>query len=98
MKILKTKPKKQVIEFVLSMKQLADANINHPNILQLYKWISDAFELIHYNEWGVALEHLLENSYEIDFKLDKKTLQSAKKAILACGMDYNKWKCIELSQ
>ena len=90
-----TNPKKKVTEFVVAIKQQVDANTNEHGDLTLYKFISDAFELIHYHEWGVALENLLDNLYEIEYPLNEQVIKLAKEAVLACKMDYSEWDCIE---
>src|SRR5690349_14856281 len=59
------------------------------------KFIAEAEELINRNEWGIAFENLLDNLFEIEFKLDRKAIDLAKHAIEACQMDYNKWRFIE---
>jgi hypothetical protein len=59
------------------------------------KFTADAEDLIDHNKWGVGLENLLNNLYEIEFSLDKKAIDLAKEAIKECEMDYNKWTFIE---
>ena len=61
----------------------------------LKKFTADTSDLIAHNEWGVGLENLLTNIYEIEFTLDKKAVQLAKDAIEECEMDYNDWTFIE---
>lgn len=56
---------------------------------------TDTSDLIEHSEWGVGLENLLTNIYEIGFKLDDKAINLAKDAIEGCGMDYNDWTFIE---
>jgi hypothetical protein len=55
----------------------------------------DTWGLIEHNEWGVGLENLLTNLYEIRFIVDKTAIELAKEAINECGMDYNDWTFIE---
>jgi hypothetical protein len=57
--------------------------------------IRDAWDLIEHNEWGVALDMVLNNLYEIHFRLDDKAVVLAKDAITACEMNYEEWKWIE---
>ena len=59
------------------------------------KFTANTEDLIDQNEWGLGLENLLSNLYEIDFQLDKKAIDLAKGAIKECKMDYNKWAFIE---
>jgi hypothetical protein len=59
------------------------------------KFIADTEEYIEYNEWGLGLETLLENLYEISFSLDEKAIQLAKEALQACEFDLEKWKFID---
>lgn len=59
------------------------------------KIISDTWDLIEHNEWGVGLENLLSNLHEIDFKAIEKAIELAKTAIEACKMNYEDWKFIE---
>lgn len=61
----------------------------------LTEFIADTKELIEYNEWGVGLENLISNLFEINFKVDSKAIDLAKEAIQACGMDYEDWKFFE---
>src|SRR6476619_4592482 len=57
--------------------------------------IADASDLVEHNEWGVALENLIDNLYEVDFKIDDMAVMLAEDALKACGFDYADWKCIE---
>lgn len=59
------------------------------------KFTDDTLDLIEHNEWGIGLENLLDNIYEIEFTIDKKAIELAKNAIKECGMDYRDWDCIE---
>jgi len=59
------------------------------------QFTTDTWDLIKNNEWGVGLENLLTNIYEIDFTLDKRAIDLAKEAIDECGMKYNDWTFIE---
>src|SRR4051812_26981015 len=59
------------------------------------KFTLETLNLIQHHEWGIGLENLLTNIYEIDFKVDKRTIELAKDAIEECGMDYSEWKFIE---
>jgi hypothetical protein len=59
------------------------------------KIISETWELIEHNEWGIGLENLLSNLHEIDFKVDGKAIELAKTAIETCKMNYEDWKFIE---
>lgn len=61
----------------------------------LKRYIKDTKDLIGYNECVIGLENLLQNIYEIDFKIDEKAIELAKKAIELCGFEYEKWKFIE---
>jgi hypothetical protein len=61
----------------------------------LKQFTADTSDLIEHNEWGVGLENLLANIYEIEFTLDRKAIQLAKDAIQECEMDYNDWTFIE---
>jgi hypothetical protein len=57
--------------------------------------IADALELIENNEWGVALENLITNLNEVNFKIDNRAVQLAKRSIEACGLNYDEWNFIE---
>ncbi len=59
------------------------------------KFTADTDDLIDHNEWGVGLENLLSNLYEIKFPLDRKAVDLAKDAINECEMDYDEWTFIE---
>jgi hypothetical protein len=61
----------------------------------LEQWLDDCEDLINHNEWGVALENLLENLYEIDFGLDEEAVNLAIKAIEENGFEYAEWRFIE---
>lgn len=61
----------------------------------MINFLADAKEHSEYNEWGLAMENLLENIYEIDFKVDTTTIQLAKAAFKECQMDYSKFTFIE---
>jgi hypothetical protein len=62
---------------------------------QMIKFLADAKEHNDYNEWGLAMENLLENIYEIDFKIDLTTVELTKTAFKECQMDYSKFTFIE---
>jgi hypothetical protein len=53
------------------------------------------WDLIKKNEWGIGLENLLSNIYEIDFTIDRKAVDLAKDAIAECDMNYSDWIFIE---
>lgn len=59
------------------------------------KFIADTAELVKHNEWGIGLENLLSNLYEIQFSLDRNAVDLAKEAINECEMNYQDWKFIE---
>ena len=59
------------------------------------KFLADAQENIDHNEWGLAMEMLLESIYEIDFKVDTTTIELTKTAFNECQMDYSKFIFIE---
>jgi hypothetical protein len=59
------------------------------------KFLADAQENIDYNEWGLAMEMLLENIYETDFRIDSTTIELTKTAFKECQMDYSKFSFIE---
>jgi hypothetical protein len=59
------------------------------------QFISDTSDFIEHNEWGVGLENLLTNIYEIEFPIDQKAIDLAKDSIKECKMDYNDWTFIE---
>jgi len=61
----------------------------------IHRFTKEARELVEQNEWGIALENLLVNINEIVFTIDKPSVDFAKDAIKACGMDYSKWTFIE---
>jgi hypothetical protein len=59
------------------------------------KFTTETEDLINDNEWGVGLENLLDNIYEIEFTLDKKAIDLARDAIRECKMKYEDWAFIE---
>ena len=59
------------------------------------KLLVDAKEHNEHNEWGLAMENLLDNIYEIDFKLDTTTIELTKTAFKECKMDYSNFIFIE---
>jgi hypothetical protein len=59
------------------------------------RFIADTEELIDHNEWGIGLENLLTNLYEMEFQLDRKAVDLAKIAIEECKMNYDEWAVIE---
>lgn len=81
---------KYTIEFVnyieclsttASTNSIAETGYNEKAYLE--KLVKDAREYIKYNEWIVGLEILLDNLYEVDYKIDKKYLEIAKNALKA---------------
>ncbi len=56
---------------------------------------TDTADLIDRNEWGIGLENLLNNIYEIEFTLDRKAVDLAKDAVEACEMKHENWAFIE---
>ncbi len=100
--IFEPKAKKKTIELVKHVGYLSegatDRVIEAFGLTEkqlVHKFIADTKEYIEYNEWGVGLENLLENLYEISFPLDEKTLLLAKEALRECGMNLERWKFIE---
>ncbi|QHT67848.1 hypothetical protein GXP67_14965 [Rhodocytophaga rosea] len=61
----------------------------------LQKFITETEEYIKYNEWGVGLEHILVQLYEVEFTIDEKAIQLAKDALHECGFELDKWKIID---
>ncbi len=59
------------------------------------KFTIETEDLIDHNEWGIGLENLLSNLYEIEFPLDRKAVDLAKDAIKECKMNYDDWTFIE---
>lgn len=59
------------------------------------KYLNDTYDLIEKDEWGIGLENLLTNLYEIDFNIDQKTIELAFDALESCGFKLDKWKFIE---
>lgn len=63
---------------------------------ELIKQFTDETEeFIKHNEWGIGLEILLTNIYEIEFNIDQKAIVLAREAIQECGMKYKDWVFIE---
>lgn len=75
-------------------KQIVDGFQENQKEL-LTKYLDDTYELIDNNEWGVGLENLLTNLYEIDFVIDQRTIELAFDALKSCGYELDKWKFIE---
>ena len=94
--------KTKTIAFVNHIEELAKDSSNRiidgfdetENEL-MKKFIADTKELIDYNEWGVGLENLITNLYEIDYKIDNKAVELAKQALDACNMDFDQYSFIE---
>ena len=61
----------------------------------LQKFIAESEEYIKYNEWGVGLEHILVQFYEIRFTIDEKSVQLAKNALQECGYSLKDWSFID---
>ena len=59
------------------------------------RFTADASDLIEHGAWGIGLEYLLNNIYEIEFRVDKRAIELAKDAIDECGMEYKDWIFIE---
>ncbi|MGB4773692.1 MAG: hypothetical protein WBP45_00835 [Daejeonella sp.] len=95
-------PKEKIKDFVRHIETLGKRSTNRvidefqeTEKELLNKFIADAHDLIEHNEWGTAIENLLINIYEIDFKIDIIAVDLAKAAIEECKMDYKEWKFIE---
>ncbi len=82
-----------------------ERSINHIDLLSnksdesqkilIIGFLTDAKELINQNEWGLAMENLLDSIDEVGFKVDKTTIELSKTAIKECQMDYSKFIYIE---
>lgn len=48
------------------------------DVYSLKKFTADTEDLIDHNEWGVGLENLLNDLYEIEFPLDRKAVDLAR--------------------
>ena len=86
-------------DFVNHLKlglQLSENDGLHANhLVKVQEFIADSEELSDYNEWGVALENLLNSLYEIEFPLDDEGIALAQAAILANELNYEDWKFIK---
>jgi len=51
------------------------------------KILQDTQDLIEHDEWGIALENLIDNLYQIGFRVDKTSIDLAKQAIEVCRLD-----------
>jgi len=58
-------------------------------------YIIDSEDLVAHGEAGIALENLLENLYEVSFKVDNQILELSKNAVDSFGFEWSKWRCIE---
>jgi hypothetical protein len=58
-------------------------------------FLADAKELINHNEWGLAMENLLDSIDKVNFIVDKTTIELTKTAVKECQMDYSKFIYIE---
>lgn len=91
--------------FKSSGKKAVEQLIKHVDLLSqksadiqkdlVTKYLADAQENVDHNEWGLAIEMLLENIYEIDFKIDLTTIELTKTAFKECEMDYSQFAFIE---
>lgn len=61
----------------------------------LTQFLLDTKEFIEYNEWGIGLELLLNNLYEINFTIDQTAVVLAQEALDICGYNYTDWQFIE---
>lgn len=88
----------ELVKYIDSLSQKAsdrfveDFGLTEKQLVQ--KFIADTEEYLVYDEWGVGLENLLENLYEISFPLDEKALLLAKEALTECGMNLEQWRFI----
>lgn len=88
-------PKIYVEELVHHLKNQSECIADKGLKENLIYTINEVTHLLNYNEWRIALENLLDNLYEIDFKVDGITFELMKMAIIHCGLDYKKWNFIE---
>lgn len=88
---LGTKGKIKTENFVKHIEALGEKASDN----RIEAFTADAWDLIKNNEWGVGLENLLSNIYEIEFIIDNKAVDLAKDAIAECKMNYNDWTFIE---
>jgi hypothetical protein len=100
--MLESKAKIKARDFVKHVKVLAQGSserivdgFQETEKDLMKRFISDTEELIEYNEWGIGLENLLSNLYEIEFPLDREAVDLAKVAIKECKMNYDHWMFIE---
>ncbi|WP_289055984.1 hypothetical protein [Carboxylicivirga marina] len=100
--MIKAKGKIKTQEFVDHLGSLLP--LAHTNLIDgfkenqrelLKKSLDDANSLIENNEWGIGLENLLTNLYEIEFNIDNKTVKLAFDALKSCGFKLEEWKFIE---
>lgn len=59
------------------------------------RFVEDSRDLVAHGEAGVALENILNNLYEVDFRITGDMLRLSRDAVNACGLDWSEWKFIE---
>lgn len=59
------------------------------------RFLYDSREMIESDEWGVALENLLENLNEINYRLDEKEISLVHNSLAAMGIDPKDWNILE---
>ena len=57
--------------------------------------IEESRELIKFNEWGLALENLLENLNEMEYKLDNKEIDLVQNALVTMEIDPKDWNILQ---
>ncbi|MBX7226946.1 MAG: hypothetical protein K1X55_13010 [Chitinophagales bacterium] len=92
--IFKSSGKKAVEQLIKHIDFLSQKSGDTQKDL-MRKFLADAKEHNDYGEWGLAMENLLQNLYEIDFKIDTITVELAKEAFKKCQMDYTEYIFIE---
>jgi hypothetical protein len=89
--LLENKVMKKVKEFINEIKIIQQ----QLKVENLEKFIKDSEDLIENNEFGIALENLLTNLYEFEFRLNQKQINIAKEAIKKMNWKWEDWKFIQ---
>lgn len=92
--MLKSRGQKAVEQLLNHIDLLSKRSPKRENDL-VTKFLAEAKEQNEFYEWGLAMENLLVNIYEIDFPIDTTTLELTKIAVKECQMDYSKFAFIE---
>jgi hypothetical protein len=97
-----SKAKRKTIEFLKHIQVLSQSSsdrivdgFQRTEKELINEYMAECQELIDYDEWGLGLENLLSNMYEIRFTIDSESIEKIKAAMTECKMNYENWRFIE---